>query len=68
MLERLKREVPEKNFYSVPAKICIQQKKNRLEAIYNSLLLERYKINLPEEIRSKAKKTLTKMLKISYGK
>ncbi len=68
MLERLKREVPEKKFYSAPAKICIQQKKNRLKAVYNSLFLERYKINLPEEIRIKAKKALTKMLEISYGK
>jgi len=62
MSERLKREIPEKNFYSAPAKICIQQKKNRLEAVYNSLLLERYKIAVPEAIRTKAKRALDKML------
>lgn len=68
MLERLKREVPVKKFYTPRAITCIQQKKNRLEAVRDSLLFERHEINVPEEIRLKAKKTLDKMLSISYEK
>lgn len=64
MLERLKMEIPDKKFYTPQAKICIQQKKNRLESVYNSLLFEKYKITMTEAVRIKAKRALDKMLEI----
>jgi quinolinate synthase len=68
MLERLKMEIPDKKFYTPQAKICIQQKKNRLESVYNSLLFEKYKIAVPEVVRIKAKRALDKMLQVSYAR
>lgn len=64
MLERLKQEVPDKKFYTPQAKVCLQQKKNRLETVRDSLLFGKYEINIAEEIRIKAKKALDKMLSI----
>lgn len=65
LLYRLKKEIPEKDFYSLPARVCIQMKKNRLELVRDSLILGRYKITVPEAIRVKAKRALDKMLKLS---
>lgn len=62
MLERLKQEVPEKKFYSAPARACLQMKKNRLELVRDALLYEKYRVIVPEEIRIKAKRALAKML------
>lgn len=64
MLERLKMEIPDKKFYTSSAKVCLQMKKNRLGAVRDSLLLERYEIKVPEEIRLKAKKALDKILTV----
>jgi len=64
MLERLKQEIPNKKFYTPSAKVCLQQKKNRLEFVRDALLLERYEILIPEEIRIKAKRVLDKMLTV----
>jgi quinolinate synthase len=64
MLERLRWELPGKKFYSPSANICSEMKKNRLERVREALLFERYEINVPEEIRQRAKRTLDKMLAI----
>lgn len=64
MLERLKMEVPDKKFYTPQVEVCIQQKKNRLGFVRDALLLERYEILIPEEIRIKAKRALDKMLAV----
>ena len=65
MLERLKREIPEKKFYTTfPPKICLEQKEIKLKNVYESLLKEKFKVEIEKEIREKAKRTLQKMLKI----
>jgi quinolinate synthase len=61
MTERLKIEVPNKEFLT-PMKICTQMKRNSLELIRDSLLEERYRITVPEDIAVKARLSLERML------
>ncbi len=63
MTERLKKEVPEKQFLT-PVKTCLQMKKNSLTLIKKSLTEERYRITVPDEISQKAKLALERMLKL----
>lgn len=63
MAERLKLEVPGKKFYT-PGLVCIQQKKNNLQNIYECLKNETNEINVTEKVRIKAKRALGRMLKI----
>lgn len=64
MVERLKREFPEKTFLT-PVKTCIQMKKNSLELVRDSLLLKQHKIVVPEKVRQRARMALEKMLMLS---
>lgn len=66
MLERLRQELPDKKFYTPSAKVCIQMKKNRLESVRSALVLERHKISLSEKISLEAKKTLDRMINLSF--
>ena len=61
MRTRLKKEVPDKEFYMVGG-VCIQQKKINLQNIYDSLSKMQFKVEVPEDIRVKAKQALDKML------
>lgn len=64
MVERLKKEFPEKTFLT-PVKTCIQMKKNSLELVRDSLLLKQHKIVVPEKVRQRARMALEKMLMLS---
>lgn len=64
LVERLKLEMPDKNFYMIVA-TCIQMKKNNLEKVLRSLREEIHPIKLNEEVIKKAKKALEKMLDVS---
>lgn len=65
MIYRLQREVPNKEFYSIPnGGTCIQMKKIFIEDVYNALLHGQYEVEVPEEIRVKAKQALSRMIKI----
>jgi quinolinate synthase len=63
MVNRLKREIPNKTFYA-GAGVCFNQKAITLKHVYDSLKNEQYEIKVPEEIRVKAKKALDKMLAV----
>jgi len=63
MVHRLQRELPDKKFYGVGG-TCIQMKKNSLELVLESLEKKQHQIEVSEEIRIKAKKSLDKMLEI----
>ena len=69
MLYRLKKENPDKKFY-LPSEhlICANMKLTTLGWIAHSLELGIYEIKVAEEIRVKAKKSLDRMLEITYGK
>jgi len=63
LIYRLKKENPEKEFYSAgTVKICRNQKLNTLNDVYFSLKEERYPIELAGGIIKSAQKALTEML------
>jgi quinolinate synthase len=65
MLYRLKKENPNKNFYSpLEEMICPNMKLNTLESVLNSLEKMEHIVTVPEDIRLKAKMALDKMLEI----
>ncbi|MEM2123151.1 MAG: quinolinate synthase NadA [Candidatus Bathyarchaeia archaeon] len=65
MIERLKMLYPDRRFYSAPPRsTCIQMKKITLRSILKALEMERHKVQVPEEIRLRAKKALDRMLEL----
>lgn len=66
VLYSMKKENPDKNFYLLsPGLVCTNMKKTRLQDVHDALLHMQYEINIDEEIRVKALKSLEEMLKIS---
>jgi quinolinate synthase len=66
LLERMKRENPGKAFYpALTPKICSNMKRTALKDIYDSLLEEKYEIEIDPAIRERAGRALCEMLK--YG-
>lgn len=66
ILYRLKKDAPEKMFYPASEKaLCPNMKKITLEKVKTALRENRYKINVPESIRIKAKKAIDRMLEIN---
>ena len=67
LIYRLKRENPDKEFYS-PSEhfICADMKLTTLGWVAHSLELEVNEIRVPEDIRLRAKKSLDRMLEITY--
>ncbi len=64
MVNRLKRAAPEKRYFTVCGP-CIQMKKNTLYKTYVSLKEEKYKVEVREDIRIRAKKALDRMMEIT---
>ena len=65
MIEMLKREVPDKKFYSIPpGSTCVNMKKNTLELVLSALKTEGPVVTVPENIRIRAKRSLDKMLAV----
>jgi len=63
ILYRLKKENPNKNFYSAGiAKICTDMKKTTLVDVYNALTKGQFSVNLSAEVVIKAQKSLKEML------
>ena len=63
LINRLKREAPDKRYFSV-GRTCIQMKMNTLNKTYLSLKEEKYRIEVPEDIRIRAERALNRMLKV----
>lgn len=65
VMYKLKKDNPDKAFYLMsPGLVCPNMKKTSLLSVYNSLDEMKYKIELSEEIRLKAKSSLDRMLEI----
>ncbi|MBN2031272.1 quinolinate synthase NadA [bacterium] len=63
ILYRLKKENPEKTFYSAGvAKVCQGMKVTRLEDLYQALLKEQHAIKMSETTMNRARKSLESML------
>lgn len=66
LLQRMKRENPGKFFFpALSQKICSNMKRTALKDIYDSLLEEKYEIEIDPTIRDKAGLALREMLKYS---
>lgn len=65
MGDNLRSEFPEKKFVST-CQTCPHMKKITLEKIRDSLLYEQYEIILDKEIIEKGKRSVTRMLELSY--
>ncbi len=67
VVERLKRDYPDKSFYRIKDKpaICQSMKLNTLEDIYNALKNETPEIEVDKEISQKALKCINRMLEVS---
>lgn len=66
VLYKLKKENPTKIFYLMsPGLVCPNMKKTSLKSVYNALNEMKYKIELNEDVRIRAKKCLDRMLEIS---
>lgn len=64
LLYRLKKENPEKTFYSLGSlKTCVNMKLTRLEDVYQAFLQHRYEIRIEPEILQRARKALEAMLR-----
>jgi quinolinate synthase len=63
MVNRLKREIPNKKFYSICG-ICVQMKKITLNSVLESLKSNKYEVQINEDLRSKAELSLKKMLEV----
>jgi quinolinate synthase len=64
LIHRLKKENPNKTFYSVPNAICPNMKRITLEDLYNSLLTLEPEIELSDEVIEKARAPLDRMVAI----
>lgn len=64
MVQRMKREMPGKKFFTV-CSVCFDMKKNTLELIEESLIYERHEIIIPSEIRVRALRAFDRMFEIT---
>lgn len=66
VVDRLKRDYPEKEFILIrPDIICQNMKWHTLDDIYNALKLEQHEITVDEQIAKEAVKCINKMLEVS---
>lgn len=66
MVERLRREFPDKEFLpALKAAVCEDMKKHSLEKVINSLEEEQYVVEVPDDVAAGAKKATERMLEMS---
>lgn len=65
VLFKLKRDNPQKGFYLVtPGLVCPNMKKTSIKSVFEALKDMKYEIKLDEQVRTKAKNCLDRMLEI----
>jgi len=65
MIYRLKKEIPNKEFYLINSKLyCPNMKKTNLQLLYESLSEFKYSIEIPDDILERAQQPLLKMFEI----
>ncbi len=68
LLHRLRKENPDKTFFpATPYAVCPNMKMNTLQSIIRSLERNEHVIKVPENIRTKAKVALDRMLEVGRG-
>ncbi|MCD6573844.1 MAG: quinolinate synthase NadA [Thermoplasmata archaeon] len=64
---RMKKEMPDKEFYCISHAVCPTMKKITLDSIIKSLEKMQHEVKIPEEIMEKARKPLRKMIEMGRG-
>ncbi len=65
IIERMKREVPGKKYYPLKeTAVCEYMKKITLPKVYDSLRLNQFAIEVPEDVRARAKRAIERMVSI----
>lgn len=64
MVQRMRREIPGKRFFTV-CSVCFNMKKNTLELIEESLKFERHEVKIPDDVKVKALAAFNKMFEIT---
>ncbi len=65
LVERLRRENPDKVFHKIKKAVCYNMKATTLDLVRDALRLNRFVITVPEDIRIRAKQALEKMFEIT---
>ena len=61
---RMKKEMPDKEFYCISHAVCPTMKKITLDSVIRSLEKMQYEVKIPEDIIEKARKPLMKMIEM----
>ncbi len=64
LIERMKREIKDKQFYPLRRSICVEMKLNNLENVYSALKEEKHEVRLDGEIAERAKKAVKRMFEV----
>lgn len=64
MVQRLKKELPGKNFFTV-CSVCFDMKKNTLDNIEKALITEQFEVKIPKEVNKKAMAAFKRMFEIT---
>jgi quinolinate synthase len=67
IIHRLRREVPDKEFFAAdPGAVCAYMKTVDLADVRDALRLDRYAIDIPEEIASRARRAIDAMVSLGH--
>ena len=66
MVQRLKRDLPHKKFFTV-CSVCFDMKKNTLENIEQALITEQHEILIPADVRARALVAFERMFAVADG-
>ncbi|MEK7524733.1 MAG: quinolinate synthase NadA [Patescibacteria group bacterium] len=66
MIQRMKKEIPGKKFFTV-CSVCFDMKKNTLELILEALQNEAPQVVIPEEVLAKASRAFERMFQLTDG-
>jgi quinolinate synthase len=66
MVERLRREFPQKQFmHALETAVCVQMKKHNLQKLYEALRGMKHVITVPQDIADRARRATERMLELS---
>jgi quinolinate synthase len=67
LLHRLKKEAPSKIFHNIPGAICPNMKRTTLDSVHRALSEGNNEVKLPEDVMSRARVPLERMMQIGRG-
>ncbi len=65
LVDRMRREFPDRIFYPIPGAICAQMKLTTLRSLYDALVYGKHEIHVPHAVAVRAKNALDRMLELT---